>query len=375
MYCGKCGTEVNNGVAFCPFCGSKLQTVIEEAPKAKEKTSIHINKKIIVIPIVIIGLIALIIAGYSPVMHIIQKPTKEDEIIFANNTINGKFAVTIGNEMWYISETDNENYINKIKLPDGKSKEIFKPIFEPEDFYVHKQKIYFNTGFMSGNIDPINNKVKHTDDDDINYAKSIYYKGYTYSESSLDGGDNGLFVSKNGKNEKKIIDIRPNRIVPFNDYIFFMSSADIYNDEENKWKGLWRMDLDGENIIQILDYSPKYLVSDGTLIYYTNEDDYLISADMDGKVVKEYNEHIGDGLNIKDGIIYFSGPYEDGIYALGSDGSKTKIVYGIAQGIILADDYIVYYDGSNICCTDLNGENSYKISEYDIFDYSDIYMH
>lgn len=375
MYCGKCGKEVKEGIAFCPYCGSKQQAAIQEPTTEIKKPKANINKKVLIIPIVIIGLLALIIAGYNPLIHIIQKPSKEDEIIFANNTINGKFAVTVGDEMWYLSEIENDHYIIKVKLPKGKSKEVFKTVFEPDDFYVHNQKIYFNTGFMTGNIDVINNKVKHSDDDEINYNKPIYYKGYTYSESSINGNENGLYVSQKGKNEKEVIDIRPDRIVPFNDYVFFMSSADIYNDEENKWKGLWRMDLNGENIIKILDYKPKYIVSDGNLIYYTNEDDYLVSADIDGNVVKEYNEHIGDGLNIKDGVIYFSGPYEDGIYALDSEGNKTKIIYGIAQGIILADNYIVYYDGSSICCADLNGENTYKIAEYSIFDYSDIYMH
>ncbi len=368
MYCGKCGTEVQNNVAFCPNCGNPVQAVTTDI-KVKHK----VNKKIIIFSIIFVIVIAIIIVGINPVMHILKRPSNEEKIIYVNNMVNGKYATTVGNELWYIAEPDSEYTIYKMNLPTGKAKEVFETSFEPNDFYVENLEVQFNTGFIGGSIDVISNKIKCTEGEPFNNTQPIYHDNYVYTECSKNTDEKGLFVSKNGKSEKQILDIIPNRIIPFNDYVFFISSADVYNDKDNEWKGTWRMDADGDNIIQILEYCPKYLVSDGNLIYYTDENDYLVSADMDGKIIKEYKEHIGDGLNIKDGIIYYSGPYEDGIYSLDSEENKDKITYGKAQGIILANDYIVYHNGQEICCLDLENKENYIISEYDIYDYSNIY--
>lgn len=30
MYCGKCGTEVENNIVFCPNCGNQLNTALQQ---------------------------------------------------------------------------------------------------------------------------------------------------------------------------------------------------------------------------------------------------------------------------------------------------------------------------------------------------------
>ena len=92
MYCGKCGTEVQNNVAFCPNCGNPVQAVTTDI-KVKHK----VNKKIIIFSIIFVIVIAIIIVGINPVMHILKRPSNEEKIIYVNNMVNGKYATTVGN--------------------------------------------------------------------------------------------------------------------------------------------------------------------------------------------------------------------------------------------------------------------------------------
>lgn len=364
-FCGKCGCETDKKTGLCTNCDAAALEGVKES-NAKKK----ISKKLIILPIILVSMIAIIIAGLSPMMHIIKRPSAEDNILYTNNAVNGNYAVVVDNELWYLSEPESEYIINKMKLPDNKSKEIITTDFFPEDLYVSGNKIYFNTGFMSGSIDSINSKLESTDGSSLNTVMPYYYDGYCYYEYLEKSGEHGLFVGKNETTGKKIIDVPPTRIIPFGKYVFFISEAGEYNNIENSWFGMWRMDKNGDNLTQILDYCPKYLVSDGNLIYYTNENDYLVSADMDGNIIKNYDIHISNGLNVKDGIIYYSDFNDEGIFSLDKNGEEKKIISGIVQGIILSDDYIVYFNGNEICCAEMDGSKIYNIINLDMYDYS-----
>lgn len=74
MYCGKCGTEIQNNVSFCPNCGNKVNNIsfdsknIKKKPKDKAKT-----KKIIKRTVIIILVLALTIPAIGTGVNIYLK--------------------------------------------------------------------------------------------------------------------------------------------------------------------------------------------------------------------------------------------------------------------------------------------------------------
>lgn len=115
-FCTKCGTRINSHL--CPNCGEnieKSENFCENCGwQLKEKESILKNRKLLIIPAIVIGLIVLIFLGQTLVNHTVEKQlVSVDDISFH---IPADFK--LNNE-----KSDNETLsdVNKYwDTPDGK---------------------------------------------------------------------------------------------------------------------------------------------------------------------------------------------------------------------------------------------------------------
>ncbi len=82
MYCGNCGTEVQNSVVFCPNCGNKLNNIVTGRQLSNNRRII--NKKAIITICSIILIMIIIGIGFA-----ISKNS--------NNSIIGSWSDSDGN--------------------------------------------------------------------------------------------------------------------------------------------------------------------------------------------------------------------------------------------------------------------------------------
>lgn len=85
MYCGKCGTEVENNIVFCPNCGNQLNTALQQNNiQSPLKGKKMLNSKVLIISVVVA--VIMIVSGISAAL-----------IYNSNDSIVGSWADADGN--------------------------------------------------------------------------------------------------------------------------------------------------------------------------------------------------------------------------------------------------------------------------------------
>lgn len=174
MYCGKCGSEINNGVTFCPNCGEQLikEYIIKNSEGKKPVKQISGKKLKIIIPIVVIAIIAVVAivliqnnSGYEKVVEDFYKAVETQDITLMKSTLA---------QYWIDYQTadyDTDEYLN------DDIENIIEDIIDDAD--------------CGDNIEilscTITGEKKATKDDLIALKDNIYawYAYYVYSEDDF----------------------------------------------------------------------------------------------------------------------------------------------------------------------------------------------
>ncbi len=359
-FCGKCGTPIDPNTGICPNCNKK----VDDIQNNKRRIS-PIKLLKFAIPAIAVLLIICIVS--SIITSIGLKISDKDRVIFANNMENASYATYDGKYLYYLvigpsDDGKSHEYIYRIKLPDGKAKKIAEFSFSPDSLYVDKKTIHYENSFASGTINRKNGENTYIDAEGFNQSNTIYINDKCYYFKTEEDGY-GVYIGKEYGKGEKVSDIVVSRAYPCGEYIYLFSSYTKYDNKENTNFGTWRMKLDGSELTQVLRFCPEYFVSDGEKLYFKSDDEFLVISNLDGTNQERTTTQIGNGLNVKDGIIYFEDYEETGIYSMTESPLKELVVSGDVTGIVLADDYLVYYSNNNICIAAIDGSSTKTISD------------
>ena len=104
MYCGKCGTQIENNALFCPNCGKRtvnIDTSTQKQPNAKIK-KIALPLGIVVGVVAVIVFIVLLISGggYKKTLDNYYKAyaTNDPELMYS--TVIAQYWIDYTNEGW-----------------------------------------------------------------------------------------------------------------------------------------------------------------------------------------------------------------------------------------------------------------------------------
>ncbi len=335
MYCGNCGKEIENGSTFCPECGAKVET----AHVATEKTVNPKTKRIIQLVITAFAIFIVAFIGIKVISYIQSIPSAEEIQTAANNVQNGALVASDGTWIYY-----NDSGLCKMKLKNGaKQSVVSSDIYAEHMFYIGNDLYYYTFPsyyVLDGSVGEDLGFSVFTE----NCIQSDGRKFYVTGSSNFEDG--GVYSTKVGNTKKgtKISDIHPTSLLLQGDYLYVISRFSAINDMPNENYGTWRINTNGKDKIFIFDYCPNYLVFSGDKMYYTNEDKFVCSANLDGsdEIVFEYAE-VSGGLNVSDEYIFFVSAETQTIYRMNKDGSNMIELNSDRSGSLnIVDEWIFY---------------------------------
>ncbi len=124
-----------------------------------------------------------------------------------------------------------------------------------------------------------------------------------------------------------------------NNHIYYSKTVDDTN------FGLYRLEIDTENIIKINEDVCNYINVDSNNIYYIVEGDYhLYKTDLYGNNKAKLSDDLCGYLNLIDNWLYYIN-YSDGekIYKMKSDGTEVTRVNDYPSARLVTDDKFIYY--------------------------------
>lgn len=308
----------------------------------KQKKITKLQKKIAKAVIAVAVAIIVSFIGVK-VFYYIQKsiPSEKEIRTAANNLQNGAWVASDGKWLYY-----GNNGLYKMRLDDGKRQSVIlddNDIYPQHMFCVGKNVFYFDAMKY--------HTLDGTEEKDLEFSifteNCIQYDGKNFYVTGLGNyEENGIYVVESDNTDKftKISDISPTRLLLQGDYLYAISGFGSVNYESNENYGTWRMDKDGKNAILILDYCPKYMVFSEDKIYYTNEDNIICSANLDGSDETIFESVVTtDGLNVSDDYIFYIDYDTKRICRMDKDGSnKTEINYNQSDYLDVIEDWIFY---------------------------------
>lgn len=352
-FCGKCGAELEGDSFFCSECGAKIECDKEIINK-KDKTKV---KKIMWSAIVIISIFAVAFIGIKVFSFVQSVPSEKEIQMSANNLQNGAGVASDGEWLYYCGDG-----LCKMRLKDGNSQSVIVSDAYPQHmYYVGNNLFYFDSLKY--------HKLNGNSVEDLPFSvfseNCMQCDGKNYYVTGLGNYDeSGIYVTELDNTEKftKISDISPTRLLLQGEYLYAISGFGSVNHLSNENYGTWRMDKDGKNPILVLNYCPDYLVFSGDKLYYTNEENTICSANLDGS-----NEIIFEGtvtkkgLNVSDDYIFYIDNDTKRICRMEKDGSnKEEINNSQSEYLQIINDWILYnnedcysmlykmsFDGSN----------------------------
>lgn len=364
MFCGNCGKEIPNGVAFCPECGEKtvLDNVnsvseVEYSPKRKmsKKTKIAILMGAL--------LLAFVFGGIKTAKYISEIPSTKEIQQVSNNLENNSFVTSDGKWILYFEN----NNLCKEKLSDGKSKQtvindrtLGEMFCLGNKLYIESLSAYSITDLKGKNIAEIPNTTFC--ENKFKTDGKVCYFGSFRSELG-----NVCSQKLNGKKVKSISDIIVSSISFDGKYLYLFSPYDSVSEQNNSDKGVTRINTDGSKPLHILDFCPRYFIFYEDRIYYT-EGDSLFSMKSDGSDKRQFKDiEVGNGLNVYDGYIYYVDSSTRNICKMGiDDDSYTKVLTNCsADGISIFNDWIVYRNSdetSDLYKMKLDGSNNQLVN-------------
>lgn len=313
MFCGNCGKEIENNATFCPECGAKVET----AKTGKEKSVNPNIKKYARLAIVILAALAIVIIGIKVFSYIQSIPSDEEIQMATNNVQNGALVASDGTWIYY-----NDSGLCKMKLKNGaKQTVVSSDIYAEHMFYIGGNLYYYTfPGYyaLDGSSGEDLGFSVFTENCIQSDGKKFYVTGFSNYE------DGGVYSTNAGNTKKgtKISDIHPTRLLLQGDYLYIMSGFGSINDMPNENYGTWRIKTNGKDEVSIFDYCPSYLVFSGDMMYYTNEDRMICSANLDGSNETVFEDAIvNGGLNVSEDYIFFISSGSQTIYRMNKDGS------------------------------------------------------
>lgn len=330
MYCGNCGKQIKDDAAFCPECGHATSAAVSTQ-----------KRKIPKVAFIGAGAVLLLLILVLVITSGAKAPSEEQIRISSNNLNNGGLVATDGKWLYYTGEG-----LVKERLDDGEKYTVISDEIHPEHYLYWGNSLYYYTfpGYY---------KLKGNSGEDLGF--SVFTEGciqfdgknyYVTGSGNYDGG--GVFSAKASDIEKakNIADIHPTEILSNGEYLYLISGFGSINDAPNLNYGTWRIDKDGKNQIELMDYCPSYIVFSEDRIYYTNEDHLLCSMDFDGENEEIFDDvYVGSGLNVADGYIFYVDRDSDNIYRMNEDGSdKTRLNTTRSGNINIAGKWLIYED-------------------------------
>lgn len=279
-----------------------------------------------------------------------SKVKDEENRIAANNAqncINPAFA-TDGEWIYYTGAG-----LRKLKLSDGTEDSLVTDKVTPEKLSYIGNKLYFtNGGGASGYIKLNKESSVEYLNLGIDYIEDFQTDGkYYYVSGTRDmfNDDSGVYRVKGDKKENcsKIMDAETTSLILQDDYLYVTSPYATVNGEENSYKGIWRISLDGKEKIQLFDYCPGYFIVLEDDIYYTDENERLCSMKLDGTENIVYEDiYIKEGLNATEDYIFYIDKETEIIHRMKHDGTENiELNDNLSSwGISIVGDWLIYYN-------------------------------
>lgn len=165
-----------------------------------------------------------------------------------------------------------------------------------------------------------NEKIKLTSDDYI--VDAVIYKGSIYYSLGPEVGENnvvkgGLYkVDIDGKNKVQLSDQLVENINIYKDCIYYSGISDVTTDNTSSTDnpGIFKMNTDGTNRTKIYDHYASFLKLSDDNIYFSSFDyDYkLYKISLDGTNEKKLNDDISWDIQVDGNWIYYSNDPYDG---------------------------------------------------------------
>lgn len=216
-----------------------------------------------------------------------------------------------------------------------------------------------------------NEEIKLTDDDYI--VDAVLYKGSIYYALGPEAYDNnvikgGLYkVDINGKNKVQLSDQMVENINIYKDFIYYSGNQKIF-----------KMNTDGTNRTKICDHYVHFLKLSGDNIYFSNgNDNYkLYRISIDGTNEKKLNDDISCDIQVSGDWIYYSNNPYDGhtemmlpldqtkgnIYKITINGTdRTKLNSEVSRLSEVIDGWIYYTNLSDGKFYKMNLDGSNKL--------------
>lgn len=334
MYCGNCGKEITDTTIFCPECGARNETA-----RVQPKSTNPQAKKPVKLGIIVVVIIALTFIGVKVFSYIQSIPSEEEIQMAANNLQNGAVVASDGKWIYY-----NNDGLCKTRLKDSSKKSVVSKDICAENMFFIGNNLYYYTfpGYYVLDGD------KGTDLGLSVFAKDcIQYDGSKFYVTGMANyEDGGVYSCKAGntKEGKKLSGIHPTRLLLQGEYLYVISGFNSIDDIPNENYGTWRMNKNGKGLIKIFDYCPNYLVFSGDKMYYTNEEQTICSADLDGSKEVIFEGAVANsGLNVSKDYIFYIAFDTHGIQRMDKNGSnKVTLNYAKSGKLNIVGDWIFY---------------------------------
>lgn len=349
MFCGKCGTEVQDDVAFCPNCGEQICTpdINNQVSRVKTRKS---NKKLLKIIISLIIVLALLTSGIKFIGYIANKPSDEEIKLVANNLVNGGFAASDGKWLFYYEHGKKGLY--RERLSDGEKKELVLPENPKGELFFLGDKLYVESISAYSTMKVNDKECKEIPNTEFTAKKFQTDGRKCYFDCFHSQVDKGNLVSQNldGSKAKTIAPISSSRVVFNGEYLYVFSPYGRVNDEENLYLGVTKMDTDGSNQSLIMDFCPSYFVFGENKIFYV-QDVCLYSMNFDGSDKQKIDGiYVDKGLNAYDGYVYFVDNDSGNICCFSEDGNDNITILNNCkcEDINIVEDWIFYRNSDEL---------------------------
>lgn len=163
----------------------------------------------------------------------------------------------------------------------------------------------------------------------------------------------------------EVTEFSVDEVIAYGEYWFCIAYR--YNNSKNP--GVWRVDKDGKNVVQILSTATKVYGWKDQL-FFVNNDFELCSCDFEGNLIKNYNTKldcsIGSfmkpvGLTIYGDYIYYVGR-DRCLFRMTIDGKNEQKLTDIhCEGPVIADEWILYSSGNSMFKVHLDGTDNQKL--------------
>jgi hypothetical protein len=284
--------------------------------------------------------------------------------------INRKSIVKDGNYLYESGKLSKVNINGTNKTYIG---QVYGSIIGVADGWVYYVDGDIGYPGSSGGIYKIkdNEKIKLTNEDYI--IDAVLYKGSIYYALGPKAYDNnvikgGLYkVDIDGRNKVQLSDQVVENINIYKDFIYYSGNQQIF-----------KMNTDGTNRTKICNHYVKSLKVSGDNVYFSNFDDNykLYKISIDGTNEKKLNDDISWDIQVSGNWIYYSNNPYDGhtamilpldqtrgnIYKITTDGTdRTKINSEVSRLPEVVDGWIYYNNLSDSQCYKMKLDGSNKL--------------